>query len=727
MTNHRLTPLQQFILRNWDILDHCKLASFLGIEPEALLFIARSMSLPETDIIPLDRALPIILRRNHDLLPESEIARLIGMDLEELREICLEMDFLDIKLGPRPQSYPKLTPNNQTNSDFAAFAGEYFADYASWEKPFAFLEDFNAPEQPVQINSKELYPPLRMMYSYTAAHGDFLLTGEEFYTDGVLQRLANRGVNAGWMPALLRSLAPGGVFPEFGSGYEKRLESLRREVAHAAEYGISIYLYLNEPRFTDESFFNRHPSAKGMPAHKEGQFGMCTSDDEVRTWLYESAKFVFENVPDLGGVVLITASENQTNCFSRAFGENHPDGFTSESTSFCEKCAIRGSGAVLGDTASILARSVNDSNSNARILQWLWGWDNTVPAEKIEHALSLMPRNVEIMVDWAKNTPFSVCGAEALIGEYTLAHVQPSDYALQIIRTAKAAGRKVHSKCALVTTCEMGALPYFPVMKNVEMLLENLRKEQIDGLLGCWIFGAYPGRNMEMLAMTESASPMSALASKYYGRGARRAICAWEEFRKAITHYPTTPPVLYFSAIYPGPGLRFSLEPEPWRNGMAIMATEDMDAASYPFGQDAMIGGFRAMAELWQEGLEYLKNAVDLCDIPEHRKENLRDLGISKACLSHFISAANYADFIILRNQWLADQSDSITRTKLIELLRNELKNAETMFQIAKHDSRMGYEGSVGYFYTPIDIAEKIYDLNASIEVLSENADCIRF
>ena len=714
----RLAPLHQFILRNWDILDHGKLAGFLGIEPEALSQIAKSMCLPGTDIIPLDRALPIILRRNHDLLPESEIARLTGMDLEELREICLEMDFLDIKLGPRPQSYPQLTPNNQINSDFAAFAGEYFADYASWEKPFAFLDDFNVPEKSAHINSEKLYPPLRMMYSYTAAHGDFLLTGEQFYTDGVLQRLSNRGVNAGWMPALLRSLAPSKIFPEFGSGYEQRIESLRREVAHAAEYGIDIYLYLNEPRFIDESFFLRHPSAKGMPAHKEGQFGMCTSDDEVRAWLYESAKYVFENIPDLGGVVLITASENQTNCFSRAFGENHPDGFTSNSASFCEKCAKRGPGAVLGDTASILARAANDSNSKARILQWLWGWDNTVPADSIENALSLMPPNVEIMVDWAKNTPFSVCGAEALIGEYTLAHVKPSNYALNIIRTAKAAGRKVHSKCALVTTCEMGALPYFPVMKNVETLLDNLRKENIDGLLGCWIFGAYPGRNMEMLANTKSASPMSALASKCYGSGANMAIQAWELFSKAIINYPTTPPVLYFSAIYPGPGLRFSLEPEPWRKGMAIMATEDLHTASYPFGQDAMIGGFRAMAELWQEGLEYLKRAVDLCDIPEHHDENLRDLGISQACLSHFISAANYADFIILRNQWLSDQTDAITRSKLIELLRNELENAETMFQIAKHDSRMGYEGSVGYFYTPIDIAEKIYDLKASIERL---------
>lgn len=715
--NNSLSPLQKFILRNWELLDHDELAGFLGIEPEIFADIAKSAGLPEVEVIPFDRALPLIMRRNHDLLPEPEIARLMGMDLEELREICLEMDFLDIKLGPRPQSYPKLIADGQdANVELAQlveFCFEFFSDYDSWEKPFAFLDEFNSPEQAVQINQGELYPPLRMMYSYTASHGDFLLTGEEFYTDGVLQRLANRGVNAGLMPVLLRDIAPGGAFSEFGSGHEKRIESIRREVEHAAEYGISIYLYLNEPRFTDEAFFERHPSAKGTRAHTDGQFGMCTSDEEVRTWLHDSAKFVFENVPKLGGVVLITASENQTNCFSRASGTAHID-----DPSFCRKCGERGPEVVLGDTASILAEAAYYSGTGARVIQWLWGWDK-ISEDSIELAVGILPKNVEIMVDWAKNTRFSVGGAEALIGEYTLAHVKPSDYSRRIIRAAKKNGRKVHSKCALVTTCEMGALPYFPVMKNVDMLLENLIEEKIDGLLGCWIFGAYPGRNMEMLAYTEYASPMSVLASKYYGSGEDMAIKAWELFSEAIIHYPSTPPVLYYSAIYPGPGLRFSLEPEPWRMGMALMATEDIDAASDPFGPDAMIGGFRAMAELWKDGLDYLQRAVEMCDIHEWREENIRDLNMSRACLSHFITAANYADFILLRNTWLADRSDERIYQNLIGILQNELQNAETMFEIVKTDSRMGYEGSIGYFYTPTDIAEKIYDLKASIGRLS--------
>ncbi|MDO8683413.1 MAG: hypothetical protein Q7N50_08030, partial [Armatimonadota bacterium] len=108
-----LHSIQKFILRNWELIGPERLADFLGIDRGILANAAKSLGLPDADVIPPDRAFPIIMRRNHDLLPETKIARLIGMSLEELREICLEMDFLDVKLGPRPQTYPNLTADIQ--------------------------------------------------------------------------------------------------------------------------------------------------------------------------------------------------------------------------------------------------------------------------------------------------------------------------------------------------------------------------------------------------------------------------------------------------------------------------------------------------------------------------------------------------------------------------------------------------------------------------------------
>lgn len=45
--------------------------------------------------------------RNHDLLPEEEAARLLDMSVEACRKLALEMDFLDIKLGGRPDALPQ--------------------------------------------------------------------------------------------------------------------------------------------------------------------------------------------------------------------------------------------------------------------------------------------------------------------------------------------------------------------------------------------------------------------------------------------------------------------------------------------------------------------------------------------------------------------------------------------------------------------------------------------
>ena len=124
------------------------------------------------------------------------------------------------------------------------------------------------------------------------------------------------GVNGVWLHVVLRQLAPSPIFPEFGAGHERRIENLRRLVERAKKYGIDIYLYMNEPRAMDASFFQGREGIKGV---QEGDFHtLCTSAPEVRQWLTDSLTYVFKQVPGLGGVFTITASENLTNCYSHS-------------------------------------------------------------------------------------------------------------------------------------------------------------------------------------------------------------------------------------------------------------------------------------------------------------------------------------------------------------------------------------------------------------------------
>ncbi|MFH0797585.1 MAG: hypothetical protein V2A65_11150 [Candidatus Omnitrophota bacterium] len=727
-----LSPLQKFIVRNWGLIARNKIAAYFGVEEDLIRKIYQSLNLPETTPLSPEKAFPIIVRVNWDILSEKEIRRLLGMSEQKFRKKMQTMDMLDLKLGRQPEGLERIYFKKEelwckSTEKFKVVSTKYLADYKIWEKPFGFLDELSQKEPPRNSNlANQNTSPFNicMMYSYTASHGDFLLTDEDFYPEGILSRLQNRGVNAGWMPVLLRDLAPSKIFTEFGSNHTDRIRNLRKQVQKALRYGINLYLYLNEPRYITESFFKRYPGAKGMAAFQEGYYGMCTSETQVRDWIFESVGFIFSRIPELGGIILITASELETNCYSHIpTYDFHAEGLAMNDGGFfglkdgdtmCPRCQKRGPEAVLSDLAHIVSDAIKSTPSKATIIQWLWSWNYIMPISKVKKAIRNLPPEVEIMVDWQRGTRFKLFGREAIIDEYTLAYTKPSGYAVEIMDTCKELKRKVIAKCAVVSTVEMNALPYLPVLENVEKLIKQLRKYGVEGLLGCWIFGAYPGRNMEMLGLVCDNNPALHLAQKYYGKGASYALSAWKAFSKGMKYFPTVQSVLYYSALNSGPGLKFRLKPEPWRSGMVLIPTEKVEKISGPLEVKVLIKSFRKTAEYFSSGLNYLKKTL-IKSGDNHRKENIKDYGICKAGLLHLLSVANYSEFIVLRDR-LIEQPDDSTKNSLIRVLKDEEKNIRIMLELMKKDSRIGYEGSVGYFYTPIEIMEKMVDLKQTLK-----------
>jgi hypothetical protein len=239
-------------------------------------------------------------------------------------------------------------------------------------------------------------------------------------------------------------------------------------------------------------------------------------------------------------------------------------------------------------------------------------------------------------------------------------------------------------------------------------------------MLGCWIFGAYPGRNMEMLAHSNKPNAAEAMAAKYYGSGANDALAAWQSFAEGMRKLPHTLDVLYHSALNPGPGIRFSMEPESWRHGMVAMASERIDEITEPFGPELVIMAFREAAELFAKGVAHLAKAVAKSERNEYLAENAKDLGICRVYMIHLIIGANYTEFVIIRNRLIIDPSNNNLRARLISLLKDELANSREMLGLCSHDSRVGYEGAIGYFYTPVEIIEKMYDITVTLKTLGD-------
>src|SRR5205085_3487538 len=110
------------------------------------------------------------------------------------------------------------------------------------------------------------------------------------FPDAYLEKLARCGMNGVWLQAVLNTLAPSKQFPEFGAGWQTRLKNLNQLVERAGQFGLRVFLYLNEPRAMPASFFGKHSEVRG--SSYMNLYAMCTSTPVVREWLAHSLAHV---------------------------------------------------------------------------------------------------------------------------------------------------------------------------------------------------------------------------------------------------------------------------------------------------------------------------------------------------------------------------------------------------------------------------------------------------
>ena len=329
VSRHFPDRVHEFVWRNWNAVEPAKLAKILGASVQDVTALAESMGLPPDATVPpemRERGYITLIRRNWHLLPYEQLLELLEMTPERLAFTLHEDDFLWVKLGRlKPQCEPlRYHPPDEAARRRAAEIRRVVEE--------DFGEELRRPAEPRFDFVRQLCSPLpsysaptpgddqprtlRLVYSYLAVYGDPLLNPNlNPYPDGLLQRLSAVGVNGVWLHVVLRDMAPGGTaFPEFGADHERRLANLRALVERAKKYGIGVYLYMNEPRAMPAAFFKNRAELAGV---RESELtALCTSHPAVRQWMGDALAHVFRQVPDLGGVYAITASENLTNCAS---------------------------------------------------------------------------------------------------------------------------------------------------------------------------------------------------------------------------------------------------------------------------------------------------------------------------------------------------------------------------------------------------------------------------
>jgi hypothetical protein len=498
---------------------------------------------------------------------------------------------------------------------------------------------------------------------------------------------------------VLRQLAPDGdVFPEFGEGSAARLEVLRQLVERAGRHGIKVYLYLNEPRAMPLEFFDSRPEMLGV---REGDHGaLCTSHPAVRQWLTDAVAHVFHEVPRLGGVFTITASENLTNCSSH--GQH----------ATCPRCKDRTEADIVGELHQAIVAGVEREAPGAKVIAYDWGWG----AGSVD-VIKRLPNSVWLMSVSEWSLPVRRGGVDSVVGEYSISAVGPGPKALRHWEVAQQRGLKTVAKVQLNNSWELSSVPYLPVLDLVGQHCLNLKKSGVDGLMLSWSLGGYPSLNLELARLLgEMAEPdldvaLQQLAEKHYGReAAPRVRHAWKQFSDAFQEYPFHISVLYTAPQQMGPANLLYGEPTGYQATMVGLPYDDLASWSGPFPPQTLADQMQAVADGWSKGIAELEAALPL--VPTERRRQIEsDLRVAKAACLHFRSVANQVRFTLARDAAKTASNDAAkaaAKNEQAAVLNEEITAASQLFDLTVTDSRLGYEPSNHYFYVPLDLAEKV-------------------
>lgn len=695
-----------FVFRNWNLVNPDRLAAILQTTPDKVTELGNSMGLvarraPDNFI---RRGYITLLRRNWHLLPYEQLMQLVDMSPSELGNSLLEDDFLFIKFGrlkPRckPLRWSEPTAEQSRRAEeikrfLYQRLGSSLAE--AGEPRFHFVKNLSAPMQEPDVVTGDFGDDLfelRFIYSYFGLFGDPLMNSElASFPTGLLQRLAAKGVNGIWLHTILRNLTPsGGTVPSSDDHQETRLENLRRLVDRAGKYGIGVYLYLNEPRALPHTWFESHPNLAGV---RESEVtALCTSVPEVQTWLVSSLAHVFQETPGLAGVFTITASENLTHCASHG------------NQRACPRCRDRDYDTIIAEVNALIERGVHQGNPKAKVIVWDWGWHGHGDAPGI---IRKLPENTWLMSVSEWNLPIERGRITSRVGEYSISAVGPGPRAQRHWQLARQRGLKTVAKVQLNATWEIATVPYLPVLNLVADHCEHLARSHVDGLMLSWTVGGFPSPNLEIARrfsrrpIPNKTTVLNAVARERFGdSGAPHARRAWTAFSRAFAEYPFHVSVVYNAPVQIGPANPLFLHPTGYRATMTGIPYDDLKSWRGPYPPETFITQFDRLAKGWQQGIDHLARAV--ADAPQpNRSAAQADLRLARATHAIFRSVRNQARFVLLRNH------PKSNAPALVALLNDEMSAAESLYHLAKDDSRIGFEAANQYFFVPNDLLEKL-------------------
>lgn len=550
------------------------------------------------------------------------------------------------------------------------------------------------------------------------------ITAEKSYTDEVLKEIAENGFNAIWIHGQLHHIVKHPRYPEFAPNSEAHLQALKTLCQRAAKYGIKVYLYMQPPRavaLSQKAFWEAHEEDGGHVQHSYGddltQFdvrSLCTSLPAVRQYISESFASLTRLLPELGGYILITASEYPAHCYS---GRNCKEGDIRPRKMVmphyppnCPRCKTRQPEEVVVELIHAIRDGVRSASKEIDLIFWNWSWTMYLdpPCAPI---IRQLPKDIYLLVDFERGG-YRKDGL--FINEYSLGYSGPSEQFLETKKVADEMGIRVLPKLQLGTTHELATVRSLPVIANLFRKADYIRKNDMDGFMGCWNFGNLLStstkaflRFLELQGDVSCDDALKAFAAENYpGSDPEKILAAWHLFSEAMEQYPFTIPILYNSP------LNFAIAVIPEKGplsgktfGRSYLPDTDR-GDTYPvaedFPLDKTIESLENMAAVWKKGTDLLQETLPPDD---------PDLGNAMICGALWESACNLYKIFRMRKTW-----DDAMTPEWEALARAELEIAERVLPYVDADKEQGWhiEGNF-YCFDGDQVRKKIAELKLSL------------
>jgi len=576
--------------------------------------------------------------------------------------------------------------------------------------------------------------PLRIWRSWHSKFGklqkvtndllDETVTADAVYTDEELKKIADSGFNAIWVHGIINNIVSTKVFPELGKNWKTHIAKMQKLINRADKFGLKVVLYMQPPRgiHMEDSFWKNNMDIMGTKTlyqscddHQITQGALCTSTQKVKDFLYEASHNIVKELSSLGGIMLITASEYPSHCYTGY------DYINKSGVMNCTRCRKRHPVDIVNEIIQLVRDGVRSVSKNIPIITWNWSW-TLFEKDPSLTIISRLPKDVLLLCGFERGDKKNILGKIRPIDEYSLSFIGPSKRFKKSYDIARKNGIQVMTKLQIGTTHELATVPSLPLIENLYKKAKHYKKMDIKGFMGCWNFGNMISANtaafnhfLTCRTLNSKEKTLADFAGLYFQECNKAKVTeAWKIFGQAMDNYPFCIRFLYNSCC--NYSLQYPLSPTQIgkkTSGRSWLPDKRGNNLDYSFGLytlEEIIRGLGLLAKQWKFGVDTLRDGLHTCQCRNAKKE------LDNAAIIYHIyrSSWNIYRAYKLRKKWSDKKMEAYLRIAV-----NELKNLEEVIPILKrdHEKILGFhiEGQT-YMFDIAGVTRKINSLKKQLK-----------